>query len=147
MLWLSYRSEMWQAYRQRRCRCGCQISERLEKSRLESLGFETSQNLAVRRPSALWLEARVAVGRSGITREGICRSCVCIIEHSSEINLKPKSLKISFAQNVLLSNPIVWRFCTEHDSDNTSPIKPTCTTDNMQTTILGQLLYKWHVSG
>ena len=44
MLQLSYRSEIWQAHRQQRC----QISERLEKFKPESRGFETSRDIAVR---------------------------------------------------------------------------------------------------
>ena len=49
MLKLSYRSEMSQASRQRCCRGACQMSERLKKYKLESRGFETSRDLAVRR--------------------------------------------------------------------------------------------------
>ena len=47
-----YRSEIWQASRQSCCRGAWQISEPLGKSKLESLVFENSRNLAVRRPSA-----------------------------------------------------------------------------------------------
>ena len=39
------------------CRGACQIWKPLEKSKSESLGFETLRDLAVRRPSALWKEA------------------------------------------------------------------------------------------
>ena len=46
LLWI------WQASRQRCCRCGCQISERLAKIKPQSRGFKTSRDLAVRRPSA-----------------------------------------------------------------------------------------------
>ena len=52
MLQWSYRSEIWQAPRQQRCRGTCQISERLEKSKPESRGFEASRDLAVRRLTA-----------------------------------------------------------------------------------------------
>ena len=52
MLQWSYRSEIWQAPRQQRCRGTCQISERLEKSKPESRGFETSRGLAVRHLTA-----------------------------------------------------------------------------------------------
>ena len=52
MLQWSYRSEIWQAPRQQRCRGTCQISERLEKFKPESRGFETSRDLAVRRLTA-----------------------------------------------------------------------------------------------
>ena len=54
MLWWSYGSEIWQSSRQRCCQCAyrCQISERLEKPKPKSRGFETSRDLAVRRPSA-----------------------------------------------------------------------------------------------
>ena len=38
--------------RQSCCRDACQISERLEMSKSESSGFESSRNLTVRRPSA-----------------------------------------------------------------------------------------------
>ena len=48
----SYRSEIWQAPRQQCCRGTCQISERLEKFKPESRGFETSRDLAVRRLTA-----------------------------------------------------------------------------------------------
>ena len=46
------------APRQRCCRGACQISERLEKSKPESRDFETSRDLAVRRLTAQWIEAR-----------------------------------------------------------------------------------------
>ena len=46
----SYRSKIWAASRQLCCRDACQLSERLDKSKLESRGFENSQDLAVRRP-------------------------------------------------------------------------------------------------
>ena len=52
MLQWSYRSEIWQAPRQQRCRGTCQILERLEKFKPESRGFETSRDLAVRRFTA-----------------------------------------------------------------------------------------------
>ena len=52
MLQWSYRSEIWQAPRQQLCRGTCQISERLEKFKPESRGFETSRDLAVRRLTA-----------------------------------------------------------------------------------------------
>ena len=44
---------MWQESPQRCYRSACQISERLEKSKPESRGFETSRYLRIRRPSAL----------------------------------------------------------------------------------------------
>ena len=47
-----YRSEIWQASRQRCCLDTCQISERLEKFKPESRGFETLRDLAVRRLTA-----------------------------------------------------------------------------------------------
>ena len=37
-----------------------QISKHLEKSKPESHGFETSRDLAVRRPSAWWIEAQTS---------------------------------------------------------------------------------------
>ena len=46
--------------RQRWCQGTCQISERLEKFKDESRGLETSRDLAVRRPSAQWIEACAA---------------------------------------------------------------------------------------
>ena len=56
MLWLSYRSEIWQASRQRCCRNACQISELLEKSKPESRGTrfcgKTSVRLVNRSPDA-----------------------------------------------------------------------------------------------
>ena len=58
MLHWSYRSEIWQASGRRGCRGACHISERLEKSKAESGGLETSRDLAVARPSAKWIEAQ-----------------------------------------------------------------------------------------
>ena len=52
VFWLSHRSEIWQAPRQRCCRGACQISERLEKSKHEYCNLETSRDLAVRRLTA-----------------------------------------------------------------------------------------------
>ena len=49
---------IWQASRQRCCQDACQISELLEKSKPESLGFETSRDLAVRCPSVWWIKAQ-----------------------------------------------------------------------------------------
>ena len=46
-----YRFKIWQTHRQRCGRGACQISERLEKSKPESRGFEASQDPTVRRPS------------------------------------------------------------------------------------------------
>ena len=42
---------------------------------------------------------------------------LCNIGYPSETYLKPKSHKISFAHNILISNLIVLKFCTEHGSD------------------------------
>ena len=56
MLWWSYRSEIWQASRQRCRRCACQISERLFKSKPKSHGFETSRDLALIRLTAWWIQ-------------------------------------------------------------------------------------------
>ena len=44
-------SDIWQAPRQQRCRDACQISERYDHYNIQSPGFETSRDLAVRRPS------------------------------------------------------------------------------------------------
>ena len=52
MLKWSCCSDIWQAYRQCCCRCACKISERVEKSKPEYRGFDTSRDLVVRRPSA-----------------------------------------------------------------------------------------------
>ena len=41
--------EIWQAPRQQRCRDACQISERYDHCNIQSRGFETSQDLRVRR--------------------------------------------------------------------------------------------------
>ena len=58
--WMLYgRSETWQASRQRYCRCTSQISEPFENSKPKSPGFETSRDLAVRHPSAYWMETQV----------------------------------------------------------------------------------------
>ena len=43
-----YRSDIWQASRQRCCQCACQISKRSEKFKPESRGFETLLDLAAR---------------------------------------------------------------------------------------------------
>ena len=55
-----YRSEIWQAPRWWCCRPSCVMLERLETFEPESRGFETSRELAVRRPPAKWIEALVA---------------------------------------------------------------------------------------
>ena len=52
----SNRSEIWRAPRPEHCRDACQISERLSHSNIKSRGFETSWDLAIRCPSALWME-------------------------------------------------------------------------------------------
>ena len=46
---LSDRSEIWQALRQQCCRCACQISQRYDKLKYQSRGFETSRDLTKRR--------------------------------------------------------------------------------------------------
>ena len=56
VLWLLYRSKIWQASRQRCCWGACQISERFGKFKPDSRGLETSWYLVVRHPSALWIE-------------------------------------------------------------------------------------------
>ena len=48
----SNRSEIWQVPRQRCCRGACQISERYDNCNIQSRGFETSRDLAVRRLTA-----------------------------------------------------------------------------------------------
>ena len=49
---------------EQRCRDACQISERCDHSNMQSRGFETSRNLAVRRSSTLWIEAQnLAIGK------------------------------------------------------------------------------------
>ena len=48
----SNRSEIWQVPRQRCCRGACQISERYDHCNIQSRGFETSRDLAVRRLTA-----------------------------------------------------------------------------------------------
>ena len=52
------RSEIWQASRHRCCRGASQTSERSEEFKRESRSVETSWDLAVRRPSYEWIEAR-----------------------------------------------------------------------------------------
>ena len=54
---LSNCSEIWQAPRQQRCRDVCQISERYDNYNIQSHGFETSRDLAVKRLTAQWIEA------------------------------------------------------------------------------------------
>ena len=48
----SNRCEIWQAAWQRCCQNSCQISERYDHWNIQSHDFETSRDLAVRRPSA-----------------------------------------------------------------------------------------------
>ena len=57
MLKLTYHSEIWQASWQYCCSGNCQISEWLKKFKPESRGFQTSWDLAVRRPSTKWIKA------------------------------------------------------------------------------------------
>ena len=45
----SNRSEIWQEPRQQRCRDACQIADGYDHFNIQSLGFETSRDLAVRR--------------------------------------------------------------------------------------------------
>ena len=47
---ISNRSEIWQAPRQSCCRDACQMSERYDRYNIQSRGFETSRDLAVRGP-------------------------------------------------------------------------------------------------
>ena len=51
---LSHRFEIWQAHRQQCCRCACQISERSDKYKYQSRGFETSRDLTIRRLIGYW---------------------------------------------------------------------------------------------
>ena len=51
---LSNRSEIWQSTRQQRCQCACQISEWYDHYNIQSRGSEISQDLIVRRPSAIY---------------------------------------------------------------------------------------------
>ena len=46
--------EIWQAPWQQCCRCGCQISKRCYNLNYQSLGFETSQDLTIRRLIGYW---------------------------------------------------------------------------------------------
>ena len=55
----SNRSDIWQAPRQQRCQCTCQIAERFNHYNTQPCDFETSRDLAVRRPSAWWPEAQL----------------------------------------------------------------------------------------
>ena len=59
-----YGSDIWPASRQRCCWGACQMLERLKNIKPQSRGFETSRDLAVRRPSAWWIEAPVTVNWS-----------------------------------------------------------------------------------
>ena len=54
-----YRTKIWQPSPQHSCRGASQISEWLEKSKPEPRGSDTSRDLAVRRPSAQWIEAQL----------------------------------------------------------------------------------------
>ena len=51
----SNRCEIWQAPRQY-CRYPCQITQRYEHFYIQSHGFKTSRDLAVKRSTALWIE-------------------------------------------------------------------------------------------
>ena len=51
---LSDRSEIWQALRQRCCRCACQISKRYDNLKYQSRGFETLRDLTERRLFGYW---------------------------------------------------------------------------------------------
>ena len=53
----SNRSEIWQAPRQQRYRDACQIPERYDHYNIQSRGFETPRDLAVRRLTAYWIYA------------------------------------------------------------------------------------------
>ena len=57
---LSYRFEIWQAHRQHCCRSACQISERSDKSKYKSRGFETLRDLTKRRLFGYWDGALVS---------------------------------------------------------------------------------------
>ena len=59
----SYRSVIWHTSRQRCCRGECQMSERFEKSKLASCGFESSRDVAIRRLFASWIEALLLLTR------------------------------------------------------------------------------------
>ena len=50
----SDRSEIWQALRQRCCRCACQISNRYDNLKYKYRGFETLRDLTKRRPFGYW---------------------------------------------------------------------------------------------
>ena len=54
-------SEIWQASRQQRCQVACQISERCDHDNIQSRGFGTSRDLAVRRLTAYWIEVQITV--------------------------------------------------------------------------------------
>ena len=56
---VSNRPDIWQAPRQQRCRCICQIAERYNHYNTQPCDFETSRDLAVRRPSTWWTEAQL----------------------------------------------------------------------------------------
>ena len=51
---LSYCFEIWQAHRQHCCRSACHISERSDKSKYKSRGFETLRDLTKRRLFGYW---------------------------------------------------------------------------------------------
>ena len=46
-----YRSQIWQASRQRCCRGACQILERMQKPKRKARGFEASRDLALSSPT------------------------------------------------------------------------------------------------
>ena len=71
MLWLLYHSEFWLVPRQPCCWGARKILERLEKSKPESRGFESSRDLAVRRPTALGKKALVSSHPSQITATNV----------------------------------------------------------------------------
>ena len=57
------RSEIWQAPRQQRCRCACQIKKRCEYLNYQSRVFDTSRDLTIRCLVGYWSRALVFLSR------------------------------------------------------------------------------------
>ena len=76
---ISNHSEIWQAPRQSCCRDACQISERYDRYNIQSRGFETSRDLAVRGPgffiSPVWFRHSEAVRRLQVSNSFWPQQC------------------------------------------------------------------------
>ena len=93
----SNRSEIWQAPRQRCCRCPCQISKQCDDWNYQSRGFDTSWDLKIRCLIGDW--------------NGAQRPITLRISHYN-----PNVMEISFCSHPTSNGVIATQFCTWHDS-------------------------------